>query len=324
VSDPAPPAPAGHPSARVRPGRAITGMSAVLLPFHAGGTDVDWAGFEDHVLRTAEAGLVPAVNMDTGYVQLLDPDRRAEVLDRTAALVGDRFVAGAFVADRPGAPLDLDGHRRVVDEVAGRGGLPVVFPSHGLTAGDDDAWVGAHAALAATTDRFLAFELGPMFVPQGRVYSLDAYAGLLGIPECVGAKHSSLDRGSEWDRLALRDETRPDFLALTGNDLAIDMVVYGADYLLGLSTMAPEAFAERDRRWAAGDRRFYALNDLLQYLGAFTFRAPVPGYRHDAAMVLAHRGWIAADATPPGAPRRPSSDLDVLRPIVAALDEERR
>ena len=33
---------------------------------------------------------------------------------------------------------------------------------------------------------------------------------------------------------------RPDFLVLTGNDLAIDMVMYGSDYLLGLSTFAPD------------------------------------------------------------------------------------
>jgi dihydrodipicolinate synthase/N-acetylneuraminate lyase len=296
-------------------------MSAILLPFHAGGTEIDWSGFEAHVARTAGAGLVPAVNMDTGYVQVLDPATRGEVLDRTAALVGDRFVAGAFVGDEPGASVDLDAYRRAVDEVATRGGLPVVFPSHGLNAGDGDAWVAAHAALGETADRFLAFELGPAFVPYGKVYDLDAYRGLLGIRSCVGAKHSSLERVPEWDRLALRDEVRPEFLVLTGNDLAIDMVVYGSDYLLGLSTMAPDAFAERDRRWATGDPAFYGLNDLLQYLGAFTFRAPVPGYRHDAAMVLAHRGWIGSDATPPGTPRRPASDLDVLRPIVAALEE---
>ena len=89
----------------------------------------------------------------------------------------------------------------------------------------------------------------------------------------------------------LRDAQRPDFELLTGNDLAIDMVVYGSDYLLGLSTFAPEAFGARDAAWAAGDdARFWAINDVLQYLGQLAFRAPVPGYRHDAAMFLAHRG----------------------------------
>ena len=89
----------------VRPRRAITGMSAILLPFVADGA-IDWAAFEAHVVRTAEAGLVPAVNMDTGYVQLLDERTVTEVLDRTAALTGGRFVAGAFVPDSPGDPHD--------------------------------------------------------------------------------------------------------------------------------------------------------------------------------------------------------------------------
>ena len=95
------------------------------------------------------------------------------------------------------------------------------------------------------------------------------------IPECIGAKHSSLSRQLEWDRLRLRDELRPDFMVLTGNDLAIDMVMWGSDYLLGLSTFAPAEFALRDRLWLTGDPAFHELNDLLQYLGQFTFRPPV-------------------------------------------------
>ncbi len=41
-----------------------------------------------------------------------------------------------------------------------------------------------------------------MFVPYGRIYSLDAYEAMLGIGSCIGAKHSSLSRQLEWDRLA--------------------------------------------------------------------------------------------------------------------------
>ena len=117
----------------------------------------------------------------------------------------------------------------------------------------------------------------------------------------------------EWERLAARDEVRPDFMVLTGNDLAIDMVRYGSDYLLGLSTFAPDTFAERDRRWAAGDEAgFRELNDLLQELGDLAFRKPVPGYRHNAAQFLRLRGWISADQVPEGAVRRPDGDLEAL------------
>ena len=158
-----------------------------------------------------------------------------------------------------------------------------------------------------------------MFVPYGRIYSLDAYLGLMEIPRCIGAKHSSLDRAPEWERLALRDRRRPDFLVLTGNDLAIDMVMYGSDYLLGLSTFAPDLFARRDAWWEAGDPRFHQLNDVLQYLGCFAFREPVPGYRHDAAQFLKLRGWIETDATHPHSPRRPESDREVLAEIARSL-----
>ena len=306
-----------HPDARVRPRRTITGMSAVLLPHTAGGA-VDWDGLAAHVARTAGAGLTPAVNMDTGFVQVLDEATRDRVLE-VAAANSDGFVAGAHLDDRAGDRFDLEGYRRQVDRIVARGGLPIVFPTHGLTALDGDGWVGAHAALAEQCDRFLAFELGPMFVPYGRIYDLDAYRELLGIDACVGAKHSSLDRVPEWERLAARDEARPDFMVLTGNDLAIDMVMYGSDYLLGLSTFAPDRFAERDRMWATGDPGFFELNNLLQELGDFTFREPVPGYRHDAALFLELRGWIGSSRVPDGVTLRPDADVDVLRDIAERL-----
>jgi dihydrodipicolinate synthase/N-acetylneuraminate lyase len=306
-------------AARVRPRRRITGMSAVLVPFTADGS-IDWGAVEAHIARTVAAGLTPAVNMDTGYVQLLAGPDKERVLDLTAEVTGGRFVAGAYVPDQHGAPFDLDAHRTTAEAIARRGGTPVIFPSHGLNALDEAAWVAALAAIGTSVDEFIGFELGAMFVPYGRIFSLDAYRGLLDIPQCIGAKHSSLSRELEWQRLALRDAVRPDFKVLTGNDLAIDMVMYGSDYLLGLSTFAPEAFGLRDRWWAAGDARFYELNDLLQYLGHFTFRAPVPGYRHDAALFFELRGWASSDHTPSGAPRRSESDRAVLADILERLE----
>jgi dihydrodipicolinate synthase/N-acetylneuraminate lyase len=275
-------------------------MSAVLLP-HRSTTEPDWPAFEAHVTRTAEAGLTAAVNMDTGFVHLLSPERRAEVLARTRSL-GIDFVAGAFdEAD--------------VEAVQALGGLPIVFPS--ATTSDV---LAAYERLSRGTDRFLGFELSPVFNPDGQIWDLDTFRSVLAIDRCVGAKHSSLDRQKEWDRLRLRDEVRPDFQVLTGNDLAIDMVMYGSDYLLGLSTFAPAEFAARDRCWAAGDvDGFHLLNDLLQWLGTTAFRPPVPAYRHDAALFLQLRGWAGSDATPSGAPRRPDWERELLVDIAAAL-----
>jgi len=277
----------------IRP-RRITGMSAVLLPFAEAGV-VDWAAFEGHVERTARAGLLPAVNMDTGYAHLLDATTKAEVLRGTAVLVGDRFVAGAFDAAEALAVREL-------------GATPVLVPNDRL-AGDV---LECYRRVATEVDRFLGFELSPLFHPAGRIWDLATYKEVLHLPQCVGAKHSSLSRPPEWERLRLRDAERPDFLVLTGNDLAVDMVMYGSDYLLGLSTFAPDLFAERDRWWADGDPRFYERNDALQHLGNVAFRAPVPAYRHSAALFLRMRGWIATDVTPPGVPRRPPADEGLL------------
>ncbi len=278
----------------IRP-RPVTGMSAVLLPFRVHG-DVDWGGFEAHVERTARSGLVPAVNMDTGYAHLLDPGTKAEVLRRTASIVGEAFVAGAF---------DVDEGRAV----RSFGATPVLVPNDRL-AGDV---LDTYRRVAGALDRFIGFELSPRFHPAGRIRDLATYKEVLHLPACIGAKHSSLSRQPEWDRLRLRDAERPDFLVLTGNDLAIDMVMYGSDYLLGLSTFAPDLFAQRDAWWAAGDPRFYELDDALQHLGDVAFRPPVPAYRHSAAVFLRLRGWIGTEATPPGVPRRPPFEEALLR-----------
>lgn len=315
----APPDTIDHLIGRLRPGRRITGMSAVLLPFDQHG-EVDWSSFESHLGRTVEAGLTPAVNMDTGYVSLLDDTTRTAVLDRAAA-VGVAFVAGAYVHDEPGAQFDRDAYLRQIEPIVAAGGTPVIFPSFGLSGLAGPDWVAAHDSLAAAVDRFIAFELSPRFLPSGRIYDIATYEGLLGIHACIGAKHSSLSRPAEWERLAARDRLRPEFLVLTGNDLAIDMVMYGSDYLLGLSSFAPDLFARRDAYWEAGDARFFELNDALQYLGAFSFRNPVPAYKHDCAMFCALRGWIAHDNVAPGSPRRPDSDRDVLAGILERLEE---
>jgi dihydrodipicolinate synthase/N-acetylneuraminate lyase len=311
--------PTHDPIALIRPKRRIVGQSAILLPFLESG-GIDWKGFEAHVARTATAGLTPAVNMDTGFGNLLAPAEKLEVLDRTKATLGNKpFVAGAFVADQPGAKFHLDAYQKAAEPIVSRGGTPVIFQSYGLTALPDAELIAAYDSIGKAVGPFLAFELGTMFAPFGKIYSLDAYRGLLSVNSCLGAKHSSLKRDLEWDRLVLRDRVRPDFLVLTGNDLGIDMVMYGSDYLLGLSTFAPDLFAQRDEYWRTGDSRFYELNDALQYLGFFAFRNPVPAYKHSAAMFLKMRGWIGCDHTHPKSPTRPEADRDVLKGIAEFL-----
>jgi dihydrodipicolinate synthase/N-acetylneuraminate lyase len=259
--------------------------------------------------------------MDTGFANLISEATRERVLDETRAVMGgDSFVAGAFVGDAPGARFNRDAYARQIEAITARGGTPIIFQSFGLTGQTNEGIVASYGAIAQYCDNFIGFELGTMFAPFGKIYDLETFGALMEIPQCIGVKHSSLQRRLEWQRLDLREGMgRLDFKIFTGNDLAIDMVMYGSDYLLGLSTFAPDLFALRDRLWRAGDPDFYELNDLLQYLGEFAFRAPVPAYKHNAAQFLKLRGWIECDEPHPRAPRRPESDIDVLRDIFARM-----
>ena len=312
-----------EPMALLRPRRSVHGISAVLLPFTESGA-IDWEAFAAHLARTAAAGIVPAVNMDTGYVQFLDDATRRQVLVAARETLGrpqpGDLVAGACVVDRIGDRFDERAHLDQCDPILAASATPVLFPSYGLNAGSEAETVERTSHLAAKLPAFIGFELSPRFVPCGRILSVEAWRGLLEIPNCLGAKHSSLSRRLEWQRLSLRDRVRPDFRVYTGNDLAIDMVRYGSDWLLGLSTAAPQAFAQRDAWWAAGDDRCDELDDALQALGDFAFRTPVPAYKHSMAQVLKLRGWIGCDEPCPGSPKRPESDREILASILERID----
>src|SRR6516164_6311577 len=141
----------------IKPRRRIVGMSAVLLPFNEMGA-IDWPGFAAHLARTAAAGLTPAVNMDTGFGHLLDEATRRQVMAETRSVLGGGpFVAGAFVADRPGDPFNLDGYRQALDMVQEHGATPVVFQSHGLVALAGPDLLEAYRALGRDCPRYLAF-----------------------------------------------------------------------------------------------------------------------------------------------------------------------
>ncbi len=302
----------------LKPGRRIEGISAVLLPF-AATDEPDWESFRRLLARTWDAGLTPAVNMDTGYVNLLNDAERERVLaETTEVAAGRRFVAGAFIEGGTGDPVRR--YRDAIDRIRARGGTPILFQCSDLAGASEAQVLDVLRRVAEAGGPLLAFELGTMFAPFGRVYSMDFVARLFEIDAFTGMKHSSLDRRLEWERVAARDRLRPDFRIYTGNDLAIDLVFYGSDYLLGLSAFAVEAFAARDRAWAAGDGSAMMLNDVLQYLGQLAFRAPVPAYKHSAAQYLHLRGAIATDRPHPRSPRRPDSDRPLLEDIAARVD----
>ncbi len=303
--------------------RRVHGIAAVLLPYTAAGA-IDWRAFAAHVARTRAAGLDVAVNMDTGFGDLLTLAERRAVLDATReALGGGAFYAGAFGGDD-----DLvAGYRAAIADIEARGGTAVIVQHRAMHRLDAARLAALYADITAGTARALAFELGPVFAPHGAIWDDETFRRLLDLEALAGAKHSSLDRVTELRRLAARDRMRPDFRVYTGNDLAIDLVAYGSDYLLGLATFAPAAFTARDAALAAGDVAFLARNDALQHLGNVGFRAPVPAYKHSAALFLHLTGALDRDAIHPRAPRRPASDrillFDCARRLGVLDDPER-
>jgi dihydrodipicolinate synthase/N-acetylneuraminate lyase len=247
--------------------------------------------------------------MDTGFGPQLTPAQRVEVLKLTRKALGTRpFIAGA-------GPFG-ETYDQAVKSILDEGGTPIIFQSDQFAGGDV---ISLYEKIVAPCEKALAFELGPMFAPFGRIYDLDTYKRLLDLPKIVGAKHSSLSRDLEIQRLGIRDRYRPDFKVYTGNDLAIDMVMYGSDYLLGISTFDPEAFALRDRWWAEGDPRFFELNDALQALGAVAFRNPVPAYKDSACAYLKVTGRMKDPRPHPSCPRRPPNEGELLAPLARQI-----
>jgi len=299
-------------------GRKVQGIAAALLPFKADGR-IGVEAFASHLQATHRAGLMNAVNMDTGYVNYLNDSEKGDVLRWTREALGKdvQFVGGAYIEGQTGDIVEL--YRKQMDAIVAFGGIPILFQTSRLHGKPSAEKASTYAAMCRGYPHVLAFELGPMFAPNGEIFDEETFRRLLDIPEIKGMKHSSLDRLIELERLAVRDAHRPDFRIYTGNDLGINMIEYGSDYLLGLATFAPEKFAERDRLWETGDPAYYALSDALQYLGNVAFRAPVPAYKHSAAVFLHLVGRIPSDRTHPKNPRRPAWEAETLRDCARRL-----
>jgi 4-hydroxy-tetrahydrodipicolinate synthase len=287
---------------RIRPRRKVTGIAAALLPFEENGA-LAVEAFQNHLRRTHSAGLVNAVNMDTGYVNYLSDEEQREVLEWTRAALppNTKFIAGAYIERLDGDVIAL--YRRKMDQIIEHGGTPIIFQTARLHRQPTSETIKAYEQICRGYKEVLGFELAPVFAPSGEIFDDETVRGLMQIPELVGLKHSSLDRMKELKRLKL----------------AINMIEYGSDYLLGLATFAPEKFAERDRLWERGDPAYYALSDALQHLGSVAFRPPVPAYKHSAAIFLKLTNRIPSDRTHEKNPTRPAWEIELMRECAERL-----
>src|SRR5260370_33290405 len=148
--------------------RTVQGIAAAVLPFESDGR-VAVDAFQRHLVATQRAGLMDAVNMDTGYVNYLTDAEKQEVLRWTREVLGDgvAFVAGAYIEGQSGDVVAL--YRREMERIAAFGGLAILFQRprrHGKSA---RAKVSVYRAICHGFPRVLALELGPMFAPNGRI-----------------------------------------------------------------------------------------------------------------------------------------------------------
>src|SRR5258706_5434257 len=101
--------------------RKVEGIAAALLPFETDGR-VAVEAFQTHLRATQRAGLMNAVNMDTGYVNFLSEAEKLEVLGWTREALGAsaQFVAGAYIEGQDGEIVSL--YRKQMDAIVAHGG----------------------------------------------------------------------------------------------------------------------------------------------------------------------------------------------------------
>jgi len=145
------------PKITLKPKRAIRGMSAVLLPYQNDGR-IAWNEFEHHLERTFQNGLVPAVNMDTGFGNLLSDEEKLTVLSLTYRIAAGRdFVAGVFIGDQPGDELNAQAYLNRIEPILQYSAIPILFPSYGVASSQESQLFEFFETIARYAPRFLGF-----------------------------------------------------------------------------------------------------------------------------------------------------------------------
>lgn len=284
-------------------------IAALSVPVTEAG-EIDFDCFAQDVARTAEFGIEPAVLMDTYQINHCTQAQQIRGLEVTREVMAGRpFTAGVYIEDEvSGSDLDevIRAYRRKIELFETRyGAQPIIFQTAALREADTGTVVQVYLAIAkASRGGLKAFELSPVFAPNGWMFPGDSLIEIMADDQWEGVKHSSLNPSMEWallqkiDRLGKR--------LYTGNDYDFaSMMFNGSDALLGIATFVPDKFRELAFALRDGDPlRFYELATGLEFLGRVAFRPPVPAYKHGAAMVKQMRGWYPTDFVLPNNPFR--------------------
>ena len=102
---------------RKQPRRKVHGIAAALLPYEADGR-IAVDAFAKQLISTHRAGLMNAVNMDTGYVNYLTDQEKKDVLHWTRRALGPGipFIAGAYIENQEGDDV-VALYRREIDTI---------------------------------------------------------------------------------------------------------------------------------------------------------------------------------------------------------------
>src|SRR5712672_2315962 len=148
--------------------RTVEGIAAALLPFEADGS-VAVEAFQRHLVATRRAGLMNAVNMDTGYVNYLGDAEKLEVLrwTREALGAGVAFVAGAYIEGQSGDVVLL--YRREMERIVEFGGVPILFQTARLHGKSAEEKAAAYRQICRGFPRVLA--LRDAVRPEFRIYT---------------------------------------------------------------------------------------------------------------------------------------------------------
>ena len=307
-------------------GRAPHIIAALSVPVSEAG-DIDFDVFAQDLERTARYGIEPAVLMDTYQINHCTLDQQVKGLEITREVMNGRaFTAGVYVEDEiKGDRIEdiIGAYSEKIEQLEQQyGARPIVFQTERLKHADASTVIRVYEGLAEASQGGLkAFELSPVFAPNGWMFPDDALIEILAGDKWAGAKHSSLDPSMEW--ALLRKIHQIGKKLYTGNDYDFaSMIFYGSDALLGIATFMPDKFRELSDALRDGDLpRYLDLGSRMEFLGRVAFQPPVPAYKHSAAMVKKMRGWYPTDYVLTDNPlRRDESHREGLRQALENLD----